>query len=113
MAHRFELFMGCLENGIITVCNKAVMEHGDYKVIAHISQQGEVKWYVEPGYTPASCVIKIREAAAVQQNKYETWWASLSEAKRYEIAPLRQTSRADGGKNSIVRHYMTHNTDSA
>lgn len=26
-ARRFELFMGCLGNGI-TVCNKAVMEHG-------------------------------------------------------------------------------------
>lgn len=99
-AHRFELFMDCLGNGI-TVCNKAVMEHGDYKVIAHISQQGEVKWYVEPGYTPASCVIKIREAAAVQQNKYETWRASLNEAKRYEIAPLRKTSRADSGRSSI------------
>lgn len=77
-------FMGCLGNGI-TVCNKAVMEHGDYKMVAHISDQGEVKWYVEPGYTPASDVIKIREAATIQQNKYETWWASLSEAKRYEI----------------------------
>ena len=83
-ARRFELFMGCLGNGI-TVCNKAVMEHGDYKKVAHISEQGEVKWYVEPGYTPASDVVKIREAAAVQQNKYEAWWASLSEAKRYEI----------------------------
>lgn len=83
-ARRFELFMGCLGNGI-TVCNKAVMEHGDYKMVAHISGQGEVKWYVEPGYTPASDVIKIREAASVQQNKYETWWASLSDAQRYQI----------------------------
>ncbi len=83
-ARRFELFMGCLGNGI-TVCNKAVMEHGDYKMIAHISNKGDVKWYVEPGYTPAPDVVKIREAAAVQQNKYETWWASLSEAQRYQI----------------------------
>lgn len=27
---KFELFMGCLENGA-TVCNKAITEHGDYK----------------------------------------------------------------------------------
>lgn len=35
----FELFMYCLGNGI-TVCNKAVMEHNDYKQIAHISANG-------------------------------------------------------------------------
>lgn len=35
---KFELFMGCFGNGI-TVCNKAVMEHGDYKRIAHIREQ--------------------------------------------------------------------------
>lgn len=28
---KFELFMGCFGNGI-TVCNKAVQEHGDYKL---------------------------------------------------------------------------------
>lgn len=38
---RFELFMGCLGNGI-TVCNKAVMEGGDFKKVAHISPEGEV-----------------------------------------------------------------------
>ena len=96
-ARRFELFMGCLGNGI-TVCNKAVMEHGDYKMVAHLSDQGEVKWYVEPGYTPASDVIKIREAATIQQNKYETWWASLSEAKRYEITLDRM------GPSELIAH---------
>lgn len=41
VAHeKFELFMGCLGNGI-TVCNKAVMEHGDYKYIAHIRETGK------------------------------------------------------------------------
>lgn len=83
-ARRFELFMGCLGNGI-TVCNKAVMEHGDYKMVAHISPEGEVKWYVEPGYTPAEDVIKIRREADIQRNKYEVWWQSLSPEKRYEI----------------------------
>lgn len=32
----FELFLGCLGNGI-TVCNKAVMAAGDYKNIAQHS----------------------------------------------------------------------------
>lgn len=40
---KFKLFMGHLGNGI-TVCNKAVQEHGDYKVIAHIAECGKITW---------------------------------------------------------------------
>ena len=29
---KFDLFMGCLGNGV-TVCNKAVEQHGDYKKV--------------------------------------------------------------------------------
>ena len=36
----FKLWMGCLGNGI-TVCNSAVEESGDYKHIAHISNNGK------------------------------------------------------------------------
>ena len=42
MKGKFELFMGCLGNGI-TVCNSAVEESGDYKHIAHISDSGKSK----------------------------------------------------------------------
>lgn len=42
MKGKFELFMCCLGNGV-TVCNKAVMEYGDYKHIAHISDSGKNK----------------------------------------------------------------------
>jgi len=83
-ARSFELFMGCLGNGV-TVCNKAVMEHGDYKKVAHISPEGIIKWYVPEGYAPAEAVAKIEAAAAAEKAKYDAWWASLSEARRYEI----------------------------
>lgn len=83
-AKKFELFMGCLGNGI-TVCNKAVMEYGDYKKVAHISPEGEVTWYVAPGYAPFEAVEKIRREADIQRNKYEAWWQSLSPEKRYQI----------------------------
>lgn len=83
-ARNFELFMGCLGNGV-TVCNKAVMEHGDYKIIAHISPEGEISWRVPPDYTPAEAVAKIEAVASAEKAKYDEWWASLSEAKRYEI----------------------------
>lgn len=35
-ARNFKLFLGCLGNGV-TVCNSAVMEYGDFKKVAHIS----------------------------------------------------------------------------
>ena len=43
---KFELFICSLGNGL-TVCNKAVMENGDYKHIAYISNCGKIKWYVD------------------------------------------------------------------
>ena len=54
---KFELFMGCLGNGI-TVCNKAVQENGDYKKIAHIGETGKIKWYVDPAsYVPGNDLL--------------------------------------------------------
>lgn len=61
-AKKFELFMGCLGNGT-TVCNKAVMEHGDYKTIAHISPAGNIKLYVNPDYIPPDDMKRIESAA--------------------------------------------------
>lgn len=58
----FELFMGCLGNGI-TWCNKAVEEHGDYKKIAHISTMGNIKFYVNENYIPQDALDTIRENA--------------------------------------------------
>ena len=82
---KFELFMGCLENGI-TVCNKAVTENGDYKMIAHIRETGKIKWYVNPAsYVPGDALLKIEHAANVQAEKWETWFSSMPEIKQYEF----------------------------
>lgn len=81
---KFELFMGCLGNGI-TVCNKAVMENGDYKTIAHIAKCGKITWYVNPSnYVPGPELLKIEHAANVQCEKWEKWLASMPEIKQYE-----------------------------
>ena len=58
----FELFMGCLGNGV-TVCNKAVMEHGDYKQIAHISNAGNIKFYVPASTIPGPDLLRIEHTA--------------------------------------------------
>lgn len=63
---KFELFLGCFGNGI-TVCNKAVTENGDYKIIAHIRETGKIKWYVNPtSYVPGNALLKIEHTANVQ-----------------------------------------------
>ena len=50
-AKNFELFLGCLGNGV-TVCNSAVMENGDFKMVAHISVEGKITWYPAPAALP-------------------------------------------------------------
>ena len=81
---KFELFMGFLGNGI-TICNKAVMESGDYKTIAHIAECGNITWYVNPSfYIPEADLVKIKHAANEQGEKWEKWLASMPEHKQYE-----------------------------
>lgn len=81
---KFDLFMGCLGNGI-TVCNKSVIENGDYKKIAHIAEYGKITWYVNvPSYVPGPELLKIEHTANVQSEKWEEWLASMPEIKQYE-----------------------------
>ena len=82
---KFELFMGCLGNGI-TVCNKGVIKNGDYKYIAHIRENGKIKWYVDPAsYVPEDALLKIEHTANVQAEKWEKWFSEMPETKQYEF----------------------------
>ena len=79
----FKLWMGCLGNGI-TVCNSAVEEHGDYKRIAHISNNGKIKLYVSESYIPVEDMRRIEQAAAEQRKTFLTEWNKQSDIKKYE-----------------------------
>ena len=81
-AKKFKLFLGCLGNGI-TVCNKAAEENGDYKKIAHISDRGNIKFYVSEDYIPKKDMQKIRSEAEQQKNKFLEYWNSLPQSKQY------------------------------
>lgn len=80
---KFELFMCCLGNGI-TVCNKAVMEHGDYKHIAHISDCGKITWYVEPNSIPGDVLLIIEHDADAMYSNWNEYINGMSELKAYE-----------------------------
>ena len=82
MTKKFDLFMGCLGNGV-TVCNKAVMEHGDYKMVAHISPAGNIKFYVSDDYIPAEDMEKIKATAADMKEEYKQQFEKYTEGKQY------------------------------
>lgn len=67
----FELFMGELGNGL-TVCNKAVMEHGDYKQIAHISPAGNIKWYIPVSSVPGPDLLRIEHTADAMYHNFKS-----------------------------------------
>ena len=65
-APAFDIGMGYLGNGL-TVWNRAVEENGDYQTIAHISDEGEIRYYVDG--LPDDVVARIEQAAAREQQK--------------------------------------------
>ena len=81
---KFELFGGCLGNGT-TVCNKAVMENGDYKTIAHISTKGSIKWYIQnpESYVPEDAMKTIRRWADSAFEEFVQQWQKLTDIQKY------------------------------
>ena len=79
----FKLWMGCLGNGI-TVCNSAVEENGDYKHIAHISDNGKIKLYVSKSYIPVEDMRRIEQVAADSRKTFLTEWNKQSDIEKYE-----------------------------
>lgn len=69
---KFELFMGYLGNGC-TVCNKAVEEHGDYKQVAHISNAGNIKFYVPVESIPGDALLRIEHVADTHRANFAAW----------------------------------------
>lgn len=100
---KFELFMCCLGNGI-TVCNKAIVENGDYKIIAHIAECGKIKWYVKPGNIPGDELLTIERRANVMRSDWVRYIDSMPLEKRYEtlldavpVDVVLHTINLDGG----------------
>ena len=79
----FKLWLGCLGNGI-TVCNSAVEESGDYKHIAHISDNGKIKLYVSENYIPVEDMRRIERTAVEQRKTFLNEWNKQSDIGKYE-----------------------------
>lgn len=83
-ARNFELFAGYLGNGI-TICNKTAMENGDYKQVAHISEGGNIRLWVDESYIPTEEMEKIKRMAENQKKEFQKRFESLPDMKQYEI----------------------------
>lgn len=81
---KFELWFGCLGNGI-TVCIKAVEENGDYKIVAHISEGGNIKFCVPETHIPKTEMASIIVIAAKQAAKFQIEFEKLPNINQYTI----------------------------
>lgn len=80
---KFKLWMGCLGNGI-TVCNSAVENNGEYKHIAHISNNGIIKLYVSENYIPIEDMRRIERTATDRRKTFLTEWNKQPDIRKYE-----------------------------
>ena len=84
----YDIGMGYLGNGL-TVWNRAVEEHGDYQTIAHISNEGVVKYYIDG--LPDDVITRIEQAAEQERYKslfdvaYKIGDSVSIDGKRFEI----------------------------
>ena len=62
----YDIDMDHLGNGL-TVWNRAVKEHGEYQTIAHVSNEGKIKYYVDG--LPDDIVARIEQAAEQEKQK--------------------------------------------
>ena len=112
MSKNFELFGCCMGNGT-TVCNKAIMEHGNYKHIAHISEGGRLTWYIEnpESYVPETDMQIIKGWADSAHKKFMKSWNTLPDLNKYEkilneigYMPLLEHPQKDQLKNCNDLH---------
>lgn len=79
---KFDLFMACMGNGV-TICNRAVQEHGNYKMVAHIAECGKIKWYIDPKTVPVDDLERIERTAAENRAKWEKHLSQIGESRTY------------------------------
>lgn len=69
----------------MTVCNRAVTQNGDYKIIAHISECGNVQYRENKNTMPFYVVKSIENMAAKEKKRYRDNFISLPKDRQYEI----------------------------
>lgn len=79
----FDLMMGCLGNGV-TLFNRAVWENNDYKTIGHISNAGNIKYYIDIKTIPQADKNRINAEAERMHRAFRTKFEALPEINQYD-----------------------------
>lgn len=108
---KYDLMFGCFGNGT-TVCNRAQTEHGDYKIIAHISEGGNVKYYVDN--LPAEVIERIEKMAADDKQRFQESFLKHTKIRQYEIIldalPMNYDRPEDAyntGWDALLEYYFS------
>lgn len=80
----FDLMMCCLGNGV-TLVNRAVWENNDYKTIGHISDAGNIKYYIDIKTIPQADKDRINAEAERMHRAFRTKFEALPELRQYEL----------------------------
>ena len=81
---KYDIGFFCLGNGV-TVCNRAVMQNGDYKIIAHISAGGNVDYRENKERMPTYIIEAIEDMADSERKKYREYFCNLPKGRQYDI----------------------------
>ena len=65
-----DLFIGNFP-GCVVVSDKSVMEHGDYKTLAHISHAGNVQYFVQEGNLPGFVLDAIQRISKENRKEFD------------------------------------------
>lgn len=76
-----DLFAGRFGNGVV-IANKRVMEDGDYKNIAHIADNGLIRWYYKPDMD-AAAFATIRAWVNAEKKSYYDHFMTMSAESAY------------------------------
>lgn len=79
----FDLMMCCLGNGV-TLVNRAVWENNDYKTIGHISDAGNIKYYIDIKAIPQADKDRINAEAERMHRAFRTKFEALPEVNQYD-----------------------------
>lgn len=77
---KFELGIGYMGNGA-TCWNSAVEEHGDYQTVAHISEAGNIRWYIPIEKIPAKELLQIERLADCHRARTEDTMNTMIETQ--------------------------------
>jgi hypothetical protein len=98
-AKKYDIGMGYKGNGL-TIWNRAEEEHGDYKTIAHVSDDGVVKFYDKN--LPPAIKRRIEKEGDLMKKKSKNESLNESAEVAFSKSNFKKLASSSGGKGIVV-----------